>query len=311
MYADHKGALMRRFKFMAVAIALGAMLATASVAGVAVARGSTAPTITSAKPDVGPTSGGTNVLVKGKNLQDVSNGEVYFGSTEATDVIPHSSHEFHAIAPAGAEGTVSISVRIDAQTATLSNGFTYEEIPTIQHVTPVRGPSAGGNRVQINGAGLTGATAVEFGSVAATSFQVDSDQAITAIAPAEPSKTKVQVTVTTPEGTSPADENGADNYTFVSGLPEVTSVSPDFGVTTGGQSVTITGFGFVYQGHAASAVDFGGVGAESFTVVNNNTIDATAPADTGTVDVTVTTGAGVSSANAPVDSFYYLSSYSS
>lgn len=211
----------------------------------------------------------------------------------------------------GAAGKVAISVTIDGQTATLSNGFTYENLPTIQHVTPRRGPSAGGNRVQINGAGLTGANAVEFGSVAATSFQVDSDQAITAIAPAEPSKTTVQVTVTTPIGTSPVDENGANDYTFVSGLPAVTSVAPDFGLTTGGQSVTITGFGFVYRGHAASAVDFGGVGARSFRVVNDNTIDATAPADTGTVDVTVTTGAGVSSANPPADSFYYLNSYSS
>jgi hypothetical protein len=116
--------------------------------------------------------------------------------------------------------------------------------------------------------------------------------------------------VTTPVGTSPVNENGANDYTFVSGLPSVNSVAPDFGLTTGGQSVTITGFGFVFRGHAASAVDFGGVGAESFTVVNNNTIDAVAPAGTGTVDVTVTTSAGVSSANAPADSFYYLHSYS-
>ena len=302
---------MRRLKIMAVAMALGACLATASVAGVAVAHGSTAPKITSAKPDVGPLSGGTNVLVKGKNLQGVANGDVYFGSTQATDVIPRSAHEFRAIAPAGAAGAVSISVRIDAQTTTLDNGFTYEDFPTIQHVTPDRGPAAGSNRVQVNGAGFTGATVVEFGSVAATSFQVDSDQAISAIAPAELSKTTVQVTVTTPTGTSPVDENGANDYTFVSGLPAVSSVSPDFGLTTGGQSVTITGFGFVHGGHRASAVDFGGVGAESFTVVNDNTIDATAPAGTGTVDVTVTTAAGTSSANPPVDSFYYLNSYSS
>lgn len=302
---------MRRLKFMAVAMALGASLATASVAGVAVAGSSSAPKITSAKPDVGPLSGGTNVLIKGKNLQAVTNGEVFFGSTAATDVIPRSPHEFHAIAPAGPAGKVSISVTIDGHTATLNNGFTYEDLPTIQHVRPNRGPSAGGNRVQISGAGFTGATVVNFGSVAATSVQVDSDQAVTAIAPAELSKTTVQVTVTTPLGTSPVDENGANDYTFVSGLPAVTSVSPDFGLTTGGQSVTITGFGFVHRGQRASAVDFGGVGAKSFTVVNDNTIDATAPAGTGTVDVTVTTGAGVSSANPPVDSFYYLSSYSS
>jgi hypothetical protein len=303
---------MRCLKFIAVAVTLCASLAIATVAGVAAASGSTsAPTIRSATPDVGPLSGGTNVLIKGKNLEAVTNEDVYFGSTAATDVIPHSRSEFHAIAPAGAASTVSISVTINGQTATLNNGFTYENLPTVQHVTPDRGASAGGNRVQINGAGFTGASAVEFGSVAATSFQVDSDQAITAIAPSEPSKTTVQITVKTPNGTSPADENGANDYTFVSGLPELTSVSPDFGLTTGGQSVTITGLGFVYRGHAASAVDFGGVGAKSFTVVNDNTIDATAPADTGTVDVTVTTGAGISSDNPPVDSFYYLSSYSS
>jgi IPT/TIG domain-containing protein len=304
---------MRRFKLIAVAMTLGASLVTASVAGVAMAHGSTAPSISLAKPDVGPLGGGTNVLIKGKNLEDVANGDVYFGSTEATDVIPHSPGEFHAIAPAGSAGAVTISVTINGQTATLDNGFTYEDLPTIQHVTPDRGPSAGGNRVQIDGAGFTDATAVSFGTVAvpATNFQVDSDQAITAIVPAEPSKTTVEVTVTTPIGPSPADENEANDYTFVSGLPEVTSVSPDFGLTTGGQSVTITGYGFIDHGVPASAVDFGLVGAETFTVVNNNTIDATAPAGTGTVDVTVTTNAGISSADPPVDSFYYLSSYSS
>lgn len=303
-----KGARMR-LKVMAAALVVGATLTAAGIAGVAVASGSSAPVIKSVTPNVGPISGGTAVLIKGKNLQAVTNGEVYFGSTAATDVIPRNKRQFRAIAPAGT-GSVSISVTINGQTATLNDAFTYEDIPTIQHVIPHQGPSAGGNRVQISGAGFTGAIGVEFGSVAATSFQVDSDQAITAVAPAETSGT-VEITVMTPEGTSPTDENGSNDYTFVQDLPEVSSVAPDFGLTTGGQSVTITGSDFVFQHVAASAVDFGGVGAESFTVVNNTTIDATAPPGSGTVDVTVTTGAGISSDNAPVDSFYYLSSYAS
>jgi len=93
-------------------------------------------------------------------------------------------------------------------------------------------------------------------------------------------------------------------------LPQVTSVAQDFGLTTGGQAVTITGSDFVYKGAKAIAVDFGGVAALSFTVIDNHTIDATAPPGTGTVDVTVTTGAGASSAQPPVDSFYYLNSFS-
>ncbi len=304
-----KGAKMR-LKLMAATLVLVAGAAVAGVASVAVASGSSAPVIKSVSPDVGPQSGGTAVLIHGKNLQSVTNGEVDFGSTVATDVIPRNKHEFRAIAPSGT-GEVSISVTIDGQTSTLANAFTYEDIPTIQHVIPRQGPSAGGNRVQISGAGFTGATAVEFGSVAATSFQVDSDQAITAVAPAEASATTVEVTVSTPDGTSPTNENGGNNYTFVPDLPEVSSVAQDFGLATGGQSVTITGYGFVFQHVNANAVDFGGVGAEAFTVVNGNTIDATAPPGSGTVDVTVTTDAGVSSDNAPVDSFYYLNSFSS
>jgi IPT/TIG domain len=304
-----KGARMR-LKLIAVALTLGTTVTAAGIAGVAVASASSVPVLKSASPDVGPTAGGTAVLIKGKNLESVATGDVSFGSTVATDVIPRTKNQFRVIAPAGT-GTVSISVTINGHTATLANGFTYETLPTIQHVIPRQGPSAGGNRVQISGAGFTGAEAVDFGSVAATSFQVDSDQAITAVAPAETSKTTVQVTVETPEGTSPTDENGGNNYTFVPDLPEVSSVAQDFGLATGGQSVTITGSDFVFQHKAASAVEFGGVGAESFTVVNTNTIDAVAPPGSGTVDVTVTTGAGVSSDNAPVDSFYYLSSYAS
>jgi len=303
-----KGARMR-LKLMAATLVLVASAAVAGIASVAMASSSSAPVIKSVTPDVGPQTGGTAVLVRGKNLQSVTNGEVSFGSTLATDVIPRNKHQFRAIAPAGT-GEVSISVTINGQTSTLNNAFTYEDVPTIQHVIPGRGPAVGGNRVQISGAGFTGADAVEFGSVAATSFQIDSDQAITAVAPAETSGT-VQVTVATPQGTSPTNENGANNYTFVSDLPAVSSVAQDFGLATGGQSVTITGSDFVFQHMDANAVDFGGVGAESFTVVNGNTIDATAPPGSGTVDVTVTTGAGVSADNAPVDSFYYLNSYSS
>jgi hypothetical protein len=52
-------------------------------------------------------------------------------------------------------------------------------------------------------------------------------------------------------------------------------------------------------------VDFGLNAAEPFTVVNSRTITTTAPAGSGTVDVTVTTPKGTSSVNPPGDSFTY------
>jgi uncharacterized repeat protein (TIGR01451 family) len=78
-------------------------------------------------------------------------------------------------------------------------------------VSPSRGPTAGGTSVTVTGSGFTGATAVDFGTVPAASFTVDSDTQITATSPARPAG-PVDVTVTTPAGTSAA--GAADQYTY-------------------------------------------------------------------------------------------------
>jgi hypothetical protein len=64
--------------------------------------------------------------------------------------------------------------------------------------------------VTITGTGFTGATAVKFGSTNATSFIVNSETSITPVSPK--GKGTVDVTVTTPAGTSPTTR--ADQFTF-------------------------------------------------------------------------------------------------
>ena len=76
--------------------------------------------------------------------------------------------------------------------------------------------------------------------------------------------------------------------------PTVTHIDPNFGPTTGGTAVTITGTNFT----DATAVNFGSTPASSFTVVSPTTIIAIAPPGTGTVDITVT----VSSMTSPTTS---------
>ena len=78
-------------------------------------------------------------------------------------------------------------------------------------MSPPRPDLVGGNRVTIAGSDFLGATSVDFGSTAATSFVVDSDQAITAVSPAG-SVGQVDITVTGPDGGSPIDP--ADQYTY-------------------------------------------------------------------------------------------------
>ena len=83
-------------------------------------------------------------------------------------------------------------------------------------------------------------------------------------------------------------------------VPTVTGVSPRLGSTAGGATVTITGLNLT----GASAVRFGSAEAGSFTVESSTAITAVAPPGTGTVDIRVTTEAGVSPAGA-ADRFTY------
>jgi hypothetical protein len=66
--------------------------------------------------------------------------------------------------------------------------------------------------VTITGTGFTGATAVKFGSISAKSFTVSSPTSITAVSPKVKGTGTVDVTVTTPAGSSPTSP--ADQFTF-------------------------------------------------------------------------------------------------
>jgi len=79
--------------------------------------------------------------------------------------------------------------------------------PSVAAVQPDSGPTSGGTPVTVTGSNLTGATALRFGNVAATSFTVTSGSVITAVSPSQ-AEGPVHVTVTTPGGTSPTSDCG-------------------------------------------------------------------------------------------------------
>ncbi len=289
---------MRRFSPLVAGIVVVSGALALGVSGTAVASMSHAPSIRSVVPDHGSVNGGTTVTITGKNL--VGATAVDFGTTPAASFAPKSNSAIVAVSPAGT-GTVDISVTTgDGMSAPVpADLFNYVTTPAVQNVSPGTGSSSGGNRVTITGSDFLGATGVTFGSTAAASFVVDSDQAITAISPAE-SVGQVDVTVAGPDGSSPIDP--ADHYTFALRVPKVTSVAPD--VDPAGTSVTITGSGFT----KVTAVDFGSTPATSYTVGSRKkTIVAVAPAGAGTVDVTVTASKGTSVVT-PVDEFTYAPS---
>ena len=108
---------------------------------------------------------------------------------------------------------------------------------TITSLTPGAGVAAGGTSVVITGTGFTGATAVHFGIVPATSYVVNSATRITAIAPAGIVNTTVYVMVTTPTGTNLG--YGADQYTYgVAPVGTISAITNSGTIATGGQTAS-------------------------------------------------------------------------
>jgi hypothetical protein len=162
--------------------------------------------------------------------------------------------------------------------------------------------------VTIGGTKFTKATAVKFGSTTATGFTVNSKTSITAVSPPVAAAGKVDVTVTTPQGTSPISPT--DTFEFT---PTVTGVSPNAGPPAGGTPVTITGSGFAV-GASATRITFGNIETETETeavgVNCTTTTECTAttpelsPEEESTVDVRATVNNAVSP-QTPADQFHY------
>lgn len=255
------------------------------------------PTVTSVSPNEGLQAGGEVITIKGTNFTQTPLPVVQFGPFVSTTVTFISSSELTAIAPSG-EGIVDITVTTAGGTSVTSSNdqFTYLAVPSVSAIAPNAGPIAGGTVVTITGTNFSDSSTVKFGTIPATSVTFITSTKMMATAPAQIPGT-VHVTVTTPGGTSTASP--ADQFTYLL-APTVSGISPDEGAQTGGDVVTITGTNFT----AASTVNFGTSPAEA-QFVSPTTIIATAPAGTGTVDVTVTTLGGTS-ATSSADQFTYL-----
>ncbi len=251
-----------------------------------------APTISSIDTSSGSTAGGTTVNLTGTNFS--AEAQVYFGAEPAASVTVNSSTSITVTSPPEAAGTVDIKVLTyggySASSSSDQFTFTAASAPTVTSLGTSSGSTAGGTSVTITGTDLTGTTAVNFGSVPAVSWVVNSSTSITAVSPAQAAAT-VDITVTTTAGTS--STGAGDQFTYsAASTPSITSVSPSSGSVLGGDTITINGSNFT----GATAVAFGTTQATSFTVISDNAIVVTAPAGAAaTVDITVTTYAGTSS----------------
>ena len=167
------------------------------------------PTVNSVSPNVGPSVGGTQVIVAGTNFNGVN--AVGFGSTAAASYTVNSPTQITAISPPGS-GEVDVKVTTSGGTSATSFADHFTFTPprsVVASVVPSQGPPGGGTSVTVNGSNFVGVSAVRFGSAAAAVTATSSNQ-ITAISP--PGSGIVDVTVTTAAGTSATTR--ADQFTY-------------------------------------------------------------------------------------------------
>ncbi|MTD14456.1 choice-of-anchor G family protein [Nakamurella sp. YIM 132087] len=256
-----------------------------------------APTATAIDPAAGPATGGQTVTITGTGLQ-YGPTTVSVGGTPATDVTPApDGTSLTFTTPPGTPGAVGVTVTTAGGTTTPALTYTYVAAPTSDALAPGSGPIAGGTTVSMTGTGFVpGATTVTIGGITVPAADVTVNGTGTALAfdtPAHATGT-VDVTATTIGGTT-----APLAFTYLP-VPTATTIDPAAGPVGGGQTVSITGSGFVA---GATTVAFDGVPGTAVTVTPGGTsLTVVTPAHVaGTVPVTVTTPGGTS---APLDYDY-------
>ena len=170
--------------------------------------------ITSLDPAVGPTAGGTEVVVRGQGFLE---GTVLsFMSAELSTTVV-SDTELLIVTPAARAGLVDVTVKNDLGSVTLFDGFEYTDGSadggdggsgdgsggsgdvSISTISPAYGPTSGGTDVYISGVGFSGDVSVRFGTASATSITRIDEYSLRAITPAG-AEGVVDVTVESDEG---------------------------------------------------------------------------------------------------------------
>lgn len=234
-----------------------------------------APRVDSFSPALGNI--GASIQINGANfISGAGQTVVRFGGVAATTVNVTAASVLFATVPSGAV-TGPLSVSTFAGTNVTTSNFVVSGAAIITGFTPAIGPT--GSVVVISGGDFTGATAVRFNGVNASTFTVTAASQIHATVP--PTATAGPLSVVTPSGTATTTNNFV-----VSGLaPIVTGFAPFGGKA--GDPVVISGLNFT----TATNVSFNGVTAVAF-LTSDTQISATVPAGATTGPIRVINPAG-------------------
>lgn len=254
--------------------------------------------VVGAEPGNGPMTGGTAVTITGSDFTTSEDTIVTFGGEDALNIVVIDSTTITCETPPADEpGAVDIYVANALGYDTFDGGFSYDDPPTADDLSPAIGPITGGTTVTITGSAFTDSadTTVTFGGTGARDVVVVDSTTISCQTPAH-SAGVVDVTVKNSNGASTMPEA----FVFQD-PPDLISVSPGSGLFSGGTAVTLSGSDFCDIG--TTTVSFGDEPASNVAVRSPTQITCVTPAHSpGAVDVVVTNEFG---SDTLVDGFTY------
>lgn len=233
--------------------------------------------VSSFSPTAGPTTGGGQFTVRGRGFSPGIT--VTIGGSSCASVIFDSSTSIRCTLPALAAGSYNVVVTdADGDTVTPATRFVSSLTPTVTGITPVQGSSLGGTVITITGTNFV-RPVVNIGSVPCD-ITASSSTSITCTTTARAAAT-VNVRVENFDGNGVVLNSA---YTYIQ-HPTPLSVSPAFGVLTGGTTVTVTGDFF----RSGATVLIDGVSCTPVTFISRTTLTCVTPAGSlGAKTVTVT-----------------------
>jgi hypothetical protein len=185
------------------------------------------PALSALSEAKGPTGGANLIEITGSGLAEAS--KVQFGNTVVeAPFAENTATKIKLKVPGHGAGTVDVTVTTGGGTSAIvaTGKYTFVATPAVTALSPGKGPTTGGNTVEITGLRLGEATSVQFGETTIEApFAEDSATTIKVKAPPHPAGT-VDVRVTTLGGTSANFANDDYDYEAPAPPPPKPAITP-------------------------------------------------------------------------------------
>ncbi len=201
--------------------------------------------VRSVTPALGPTTGGTPVVVEGDGFFDDTT--LVIGGRVAAEAHVLSPSSLVALTPPGSVGPRDVMALNAMGSATARRAFHYVAPPTLTSCDPALLPVGATSEVLIRGTGLDLAQSVHAPGAASALLESHATAVKVSIGPTGPGP--LDVTVTTPGGSATAASCAwaLDAADLQATTPRIFGISPPYGPTAGGyeRRVFVSGVGTV------------------------------------------------------------------